>query len=100
MIDLRPLKVGFFLGWRQLHRASLWTNVLIIIVMVLTFLNLVVISGLLVGLIEGAAVAVRHHYIGDVIVSKLQENAYIENSRNIISAIECWRNICNSKKWS
>lgn len=88
MIDTRPFKVGLFLGWRQLRRASVWTNVLIIIIMVLTFLNLIVISGLLVGLIEGAAVAVRHHYIGDVIVTKLQENSYIENSRNIISIIE------------
>ncbi len=88
MIDLRPLKVGLFLGYRQLIRASLWTNVLIVVIMVLTFLNLVVTSGILVGLIEGATVAVKHRYTGDVIITKLQENLFIENSRNIISTIE------------
>jgi ABC-type lipoprotein release transport system permease subunit len=88
MIDLKPLKIGWFLGWRQLKRSTIWSTALIIAIMALTFLNLVVVSGLLVGLIEGASRAVRENYIGDVIVSKLTENDFIENSQNIISAIE------------
>ena len=46
------LRVGFFLGARQIYRASIWTNLLIIAVMVLTFLNLVFVSGILLGLVE------------------------------------------------
>lgn len=88
MIDLRPLKVGLFLGYRQLKRSSFWTTALIVLIMTLTFLNLVVVSGLLVGLIEGASAAVKEHYIRDIIVTKLRENDYIENSRNIIATIE------------
>lgn len=88
MFDFRSIKVGWFLGWRQLKRSSLWTTILIVAVMVLTFLNLVVVSGLLVGLIEGAEVANKTHYLGDVIITKLQENDSIENSRSIIATLE------------
>ncbi|HMP67365.1 MAG TPA: FtsX-like permease family protein [Candidatus Paceibacterota bacterium] len=88
MIDLKTLKVAWFLGYRQIKRASVWTNVLIIIIMVLTFLNLVVVSGLLVGLIEGAVAANKKYYTGDIIISKLKENNSIQNSREIISTIE------------
>lgn len=88
MFDINSIKVGWFLGVRQLRRASLWSNVLIIAVMLLTFMNLVVISGLLVGLIEGAESAVKAHYIGDVSISTLREKDFIENSQNIITAIE------------
>lgn len=56
--------------------------------MILTFLNLVVISGLLVGLIEGSVNANKKYYTGDVIISKLKENNSIENSRSIIRTIE------------
>jgi ABC-type lipoprotein release transport system permease subunit len=88
MFDLKSIKVGWFLGFRQLKRSSLWSNILIVLIMILTFLNLVVISGLLVGLIEGASNAVKDHYIGDVIISKLPEKSFIENTPKIINIIE------------
>lgn len=56
--------------------------------MMLTFLNLVVVSGILVGLIEGSVQANKNHYTSDVIVSTLQEKEYIENSSAIISQID------------
>ncbi|MBI2612367.1 FtsX-like permease family protein [Candidatus Kaiserbacteria bacterium] len=52
--------------------------------MVLTFLNLVVISGILVGLLQGAVDAVRTEYTSDVIISTLSDKSYIENSANLI----------------
>ncbi|MFW5887174.1 MAG: hypothetical protein ACOCUH_00065, partial [Bacteriovoracia bacterium] len=88
MFDLKSIKVGWFLGYRQLKRSSLWSNLLIVLIMVLTFLNLVVISGLLVGLIQGASDAVKNNYISDIIISKLPENSFIENTPNIINIIE------------
>jgi ABC-type lipoprotein release transport system permease subunit len=81
-------RIGFFLATRQLRRASKWTTGLIIFVMVLTFLNLVVVSGILVGLIQGAVDAVRTKYTGDVIISTLADKSYIENSPNIIALVE------------
>ena len=82
------VRIGFFLAVRQLRRASLYTTGLIIFVMVLTFLNLVVVSGILVGLIQGTIEATRTEYTSDVIVSSLNDKEYIENSANLISLIK------------
>lgn len=84
MIPLE-VKVGFFLALRQIRRASKWTTGLIIFVMTLTLLNLVVVSGILVGLIEGAVVAVRNYYIGDIFISRLQDRPYIDRSVDILN---------------
>ncbi len=82
------IKIGFFLALRALRRASLWTTGLIISVMVLTFLNLVVVSGILVGLLQGAVEAVRTEYTSDIIISAPNDKKYIENSPSLISLIE------------
>jgi len=56
--------------------------------MVLTFLNLVVVSGILVGLIQGSVEAARTQYTSDVILSTLSDKKYIENSPNIIGLLK------------
>lgn len=66
---MKSIRVGLLLGLRQIQRASIWTTILIIFVMMLTFLNLIAVSGVLVGLIEGAERAVRAESIGDIIIS-------------------------------
>jgi len=81
------IRIGFFLAVRALRRASLWTTGLIIFVMVLTFLNLVVVSGILVGLLQGAIDQTRTKFTSDVIVSALNDKEYIENSPNLIALI-------------
>lgn len=81
-------KVGLFLALRQLRRSNPWTTSLIIFVMVLTFLNLVVVSGILVGLIQGAVDATREKYTSDVIVSSLSDKEYIETTGNVLAIIE------------
>lgn len=73
---------------RQIRRSSKWTTGLIIAVMILTSLNLIVVSGILVGLIQGAIDAVRTHYTSDVIVSTLNNKSYIENSPEVMSIIK------------
>jgi ABC-type lipoprotein release transport system permease subunit len=81
-------RIGFFLASRQIRRASWWTTGLIVFVMVLTFLNLVVVSGILVGLIEGSVTAQRKLYTSDVILSTLKEKTYIEHSPEVITTIQ------------
>lgn len=81
-------KIGFFLAFRQIKRSSLWTTGLIVFVMVLTFLNLVVVSGILVGLIQGSISAWHAQYTGDVIISTLLNKEYIENSPNIVALVK------------
>lgn len=88
MFSLLNYRIGFFLAIRQIKRSSLWTNVLITFVMVLTFLNLVVVSGILVGLIQGAVDSVRNHYISDIIVTNLNNKNYIENSPAVIDILK------------
>ena len=79
------IRIGSFLAWRQIRKSNPWTTGLIVFVMVLTFLNLVVVSGILVGLIEGSIAAWHQQYTGDIIISSLANKDYIENSPNIIT---------------
>ena len=50
----RSISLGWFLAYRQVKRSSVATTLLIVFVMMLTFLNLVVVRGVLVGLIQGS----------------------------------------------
>lgn len=88
MFSSLNIRIGFFLAKRQIKRSNPWTTILIIFVMFFTFLNLVVVSGILVGLLQGAINAVRAHYTSDVIISSLNNKTYIENSPEIISIIK------------
>ncbi len=82
------LQVGFFLALREIRRGNKWAIALIVAVMVLTFLNLIVVSGVLVGLIEGSVEANRKLYTSDVLISTFQDRTYIERSQDIINVIE------------
>ncbi|MFZ3011911.1 MAG: FtsX-like permease family protein [Minisyncoccia bacterium] len=88
MFSSLNIRMGLFLARRQIRRSSLWTTILIIFVMFFTFLNLVVVSGILIGLLQGAVNAVRTHYTSDVIISSLNNKTYIENSPEIISIVK------------
>lgn len=79
------LRVAIFSAIRQIRRASLWTTLLTIFIMALTFLNMVAVTGILVGLIQGASDATRYHNTGDVLISKNDEKNYIEETRQILA---------------
>mgnify|MGYP001577687510 CR=1 FL=1 len=85
MLSLLNIRVGFYLAVRQVRRANIWTTSLIVFVMLLTFLNLVVVTGLLVGIIAGISNQFRVQETGDVIISVLDTKDYIENSPQILS---------------
>ena len=77
---MRNIYIGFLLGFRQIQRANFWTTSLIIFVMMLTFLNLIAVSGILVGLIEGAERAVRAESLGDIILSERDDEDVVWGS--------------------
>ena len=85
---MQAVSLGFYLAYRQLKRSSKWTTTLIVFVMTLTFLNLVVISGILVGLIQGASDAVKSQYMGDLFISTLNDKKYIENTPAVVETIQ------------
>ncbi len=82
------IKVGFFLAYRQVKRANIWTTLLIVAVMTLTFLNLVVVNGVLVGLIESSLQAFRERGVGDLIITKLNQKNQIERSQDILTVLQ------------
>ncbi len=84
---LTDIRVGWYLALRQVRRASKWTTTLIVFVMVLTFLDLVVVTGVLVGLIDGITNLYRTQETGDVILTALDNKNYIENSAQVAALI-------------
>ncbi len=89
------LRVGFLLGVRQIQRASIWTTLLIIFIMTLTFLNLVGVSGILVGLIEGSVEANRNQYTGNVFISTPSGDPYIKDTNSIIQTLGTIKEVDN-----
>lgn len=85
---LTSIRLGFFLAYRQIRRSTIWTTLLIISIMMLTFLNLIVVNGVLIGLIEGSSAALRQQYSGDVLISNLPNRGYIRRSPEIIRLVE------------
>ena len=81
------LSVGFFLALRQVRRSAKSTTLLIIFVMTLTFLNLVVVRGILVGLLQGSTDVYVETYSGDILISNLSKKHYIENSPAILEIV-------------
>ncbi len=90
---LVALRLGWFLAVRDIRRANIWTNILIIFVMTLTFLNLVVVSGILVGLIEGSTNAARERYTSDIIISTLPRKTYIERSSEVLQILKSFAEV-------
>jgi ABC-type lipoprotein release transport system permease subunit len=87
---MRSLRIGLLLGFRQIQRASTWATLLIIFVMMFTFLNLIAVSGVLVGLIVGAERAVRESSLGDIIVSPRDAEDYILETETFVRELEAY----------
>lgn len=82
------IRVGWFLAKRDIKRANKWTTLLIVAVMMFTFLNLVVVSGILVGLIEGSENSAKNYGSGDVVISAFLNKPYIQNTPEIIEIVK------------
>lgn len=81
-------KVGSFLGIRQIRRGSIWINLLIISIMTLTFLSLVVIPGILIGLTEGSFEQNREYLTGDLYLTTLPDEEAIVNTQDIVRVLD------------
>lgn len=89
----RSIRIGLLLGIRQIQRASIWTTILIIFVMMLTFLNLIAVSGVLVGLITGAERAVRAESLGDIIISERDDEDRILETEAVVRELNSFPEI-------
>lgn len=82
------VKVGWYLAQRDIKRANKWTTGLIVLVMTFTFLNLVVVSGILIGLIQGSEDAQKKYAIGDIVISSFLDRSYIEQTPKVAAISE------------
>lgn len=89
------VKVGWYLARRDIQRANIWTTTLIMAVMTLTFLNLVVVSGILVGLIQGSEDAQKRYSIGDVVITSFLNRSYILDTQKVVSIVKTIPNYKN-----
>ena len=90
---MRSIRIGLLLGLRQIQRAGIWTTSLIIFVMMLTFLNLIAVSGVLVGLIEGSERAVQERSLGDIVISARDDQDRIIETESIIRELAAYPEI-------
>ncbi len=81
---LQSLHVGRFLALRQIRHGNIWISILIITILSLTFLSLVVIPGILVGLTEGSFQQQREQLTGDLYLTTKQYKESIENTQDIV----------------
>ncbi|MEK7588752.1 MAG: FtsX-like permease family protein [Patescibacteria group bacterium] len=84
----KNVSVGWFLARRELRRANVWTTSLIVLVMTLTFLNLIVVSGILVGLIQGSEDAQKKYAIGDIVISPFLNRASILQTPEVVKIVK------------
>ena len=82
------LYVGFFLALREIKRSSPWTTGLIILVICLTFFNMLFLGGILLGF-AGSALGTYHtYYSGDVFITPATNKKTIEQTATVLAVIE------------
>ncbi|HCC05417.1 TPA: hypothetical protein DEP58_03900 [Patescibacteria group bacterium] len=84
---LRSLRVGFFLMVRYVRHGSSWASLLIITIMFLTFLNVIVVRGVLVGLPVGASISYEKEYSGSVLITPLPDQRHIDRTKLVESTL-------------
>lgn len=90
---MHELRIGLFLGLRQIQRASLWTTLLITTVVLFTFLNLIVLSGILSGIVDGALHEVRSQALGDITIKPLDGETRIKETERLLSELNTYHEI-------
>lgn len=90
---MRVLRIGLLLGLRQIQRSNKWTTLLIIFVMMFTFLNLIAVSGILVGLIVGSERAVRENSLGDIILTARDDEDRILETEGVVRELSTFSEI-------
>lgn len=86
----KDISVGKFLAVRELKRNNPWSTALIIFVMSLTFFNMILMGGVLIGLAEGMMNSFKTYYSSDILIKPSVQNYSISESsllNTVISSI-------------
>lgn len=80
--------VGKFLAIRELKRNNPWSTALIIFVMSLTFFNMVLMGGILIGLADGMMNSFKTYYSSDILIKPASQNVFISQSSMLDSLVK------------
>lgn len=83
-----PFQLGYYLAIRSIKRTGFVSKLFIIFIMMLTFLNLLVVRGVLVGIPDSSLENVRNDETGDVLISKLDGELEIEKTFQILNYLD------------
>ena len=95
---MTSIKVALFLAYKRISRSSFLTNALVIFVMLLTFLNLLFVRGILIGLPAGAINTIEEKYFGDIYISALPSKKHITRDLLIDNALAQNQNVAAYSK--
>lgn len=84
----KDLTVGKFLAFRELKRSNPWSTALIIFVMSLTFFNMVLMGGILIGLADGMKNSFKTYYSSDILIKPASHTTSISQSSVLDSLIK------------
>ena len=85
---MRTIIIGFFLAYKAIIRTGWMSRIFIVVMMALTFLNLLVVRGVLVGIPDSSLLNIRTDEIGDVVISRLQGENEIEQTYAITQYLD------------
>jgi putative ABC transport system permease protein len=80
--------VAFFLAFRDIRRSNIWTTLLIVFVMGLTFLNMLLIGGILLGISDGIISSFKQNYTSDVFITPSRDKNSIEHTDSLMQVVE------------
>lgn len=83
----KDIFVGQFLAIRELKRNNPWSTALIVFVMSLTFLNMVLMGGILTGLADGFMNSFKNYYSSDILIKPATQNVSISQTSILDSVI-------------
>ena len=82
------IRTAFFIAAKSIRRGSLAVKIVTIFILLLTFLNLLVVGGLLNGITEDVGAKVKTSLTGDVYIKPSKEYTYVQNASDIFSILD------------
>jgi ABC-type lipoprotein release transport system permease subunit len=82
------LSVGWFLAQRDIKRSNPWTTALIVFVMMLTFFNMLLLGGILIGVAEGLFASFRSSYSSDLLITPSKQKTVIEETNSVVQVVD------------
>lgn len=90
---MQTVTISLFLAYKAIRRTGWMSRVFIVLMMALTFLNLLVVRGVLVGIPDSALTDIRQDITGDIQISKLDEEREIKETYQLINYLDTYDEI-------